>query len=415
MFQPLTLFLAWRYVRSKRRNRFAGFVSLVSVSGIALGVAALVIVLSVMNGFEREVSRHVLGMSAHAVALAQGGVITDWRELLETPELRARVAAAAPFVRGSGMVSRKGQVRGVLVEGIVPEAERETTELARYVPAKALQTLAPGSRRVLIGDQLAAELGVAVGDELTLMLPDFDARGQPRTPRYVRLEIGGLFHVGMHQYDARLLIAHLADAQYLLRTGDGVSGLRLRFADAAQAPQEARALVAALDRDLAVVDWTQYHRNFFIALASQKRIMFVILILIVAVAAFNVAANMVMLVSEKVRDIAILRTLGTTPARIVSLFLVQGLMIGLSGALLGGLLGAWGAAESEPAARFIEHLLGVDLINADVYFIDYLPAELRLRDVAEVTLAAVVLAVLATVYPALRAAAIDPARAVHRD
>lgn len=411
----MTLFLAWRYMRSKRRNRFAGFVSLVSVSGIALGVAALVIVLSVMNGFEREVNRHVLGMSAHAVALARAGVISDWRALLEAPEMRARAVGAAPFVRGSGMVSRKGQVRGVLIEGIVPAAERSTTELARYVPAAALAALSPGSRRVLIGDVLATELEVAVGDELTLMLPDFDAQGQPRTPRYVRLEIGGLFHVGMHQYDARLLLANLADAQFLLRTGDGVSGLRLRFADAQQAPREARALVAALDRDLTVVDWTQYHRNFFIALASQKRIMFVILILIVAVAAFNVAANMVMLVSEKVRDIAILRTLGTTPARIVSLFLVQGLMIGLTGALLGGLLGAWGAAESEAAARFIENLLGVDLINADVYFIDYLPAELRLRDVAEVTLAAVVLAVLATVYPALRAAAIDPARAVHRD
>ncbi|MEQ8659764.1 MAG: lipoprotein-releasing ABC transporter permease subunit, partial [Gammaproteobacteria bacterium] len=415
MFRPVTLFVALRYLRSKRRNRFAGFVSLVSVSGIALGVAALVIVLSVMNGFEREVSRHVLGMSAHALALARSGHLDDWRTLLEAPVLVDSVAAAAPFVRGSGMVSRRGEVRGVLVEGILPDAERATTALASYVDTATLATLVPGSRRAILGSVLAAELGLAVGDPLTLMLPDWDRQGRPRTPRYVRLEVGGVFHVGMHQYDSRLLLLHLADAQAVLGTGDGVSGLRLRFADAAIAPQAARALVAALDRDLTVVDWTQYHRNFFLALASQKRIMFVILILIVAVAAFNIAANMVMMVSEKVRDIAILRTLGATPARIVRLFLLQGLFIGLAGALLGGLLGAWGAAESEAAARFIEGLLGIDLINADVYFIDYLPAELRARDVIEVTAAAVGLAVLATVYPALRAAAIDPARAVHRD
>ncbi|MEQ8230874.1 MAG: lipoprotein-releasing ABC transporter permease subunit [Gammaproteobacteria bacterium] len=415
MFRPFSLYVGLRYLRSKRRNRFAGFVSLVSVSGIALGVAALVIVLSVMNGFEREVSRHVLGMSAHAVALARTGYIEDWRALLAAPTLRAEVAGAAPFVRGSGMVSRRDAVRGVLVEGIEPAAERATTALASYVGTSTLATLVPGSRRAIVGGVLAAELGLEVGDPFNLMLPDWDAQGRPRTPRYVRLEVGGIFRVGMHQYDARLLLLHLADAQDILGAGDGVSGLRLRFADAAQAPARARSLVAALGRDLAVVDWTQYHRNFFLALASQKRIMFVILILIVAVAAFNIAANMVMMVSEKLRDIAILRTLGATPGRIVRLFLLQGLLIGLFGALLGGLLGAWGAAESERAARFIEGLLGIDLINADVYFIDYLPAELRARDVLEVIAAAIALAVLATVYPALRAAAVDPARAVHRD
>ncbi|MEX2479933.1 MAG: lipoprotein-releasing ABC transporter permease subunit [Gammaproteobacteria bacterium] len=419
MFQPWPLFVAWRYVRAQRRNRFAGFVSLVSIAGITLGVAALVIVLSVMNGFEREVTRHVLGMSAHALLVPTSGSLEDWRPALAAAARGDEVRAVSPYLRGSGLLSRKGAVQGVIVEGIEPDLEARTTAIGEYLGADTLATLEAGHNRVVIGAELARSLAVEIGDPLTLMVPAFDAQGAARAPRYVRLVVGGTFHIGMHQFDARLVLMPLADAQAVFHAGDSVSGLRVRFLDAEQAPRAARHLAAALrqrpGQDFGVIDWTQYHRNFFIALESQKRIMFVILMLIVAVAAFNIAANMIMLVTEKMRDIAILRTQGATRMRIVALFLLQGALIGVLGALLGALLGAWGAQESEAVVRFVEALLGIDLINADVYFIDYLPADLRLGDVLLVMAAALTLALLATVYPALRAAAIDPARAVHQD
>ncbi|MCB1747881.1 MAG: lipoprotein-releasing ABC transporter permease subunit [Gammaproteobacteria bacterium] len=413
MFQPTSLFIALRYLRSRRRHRFTGFVSLVSLLGIALGVAALVIVLSVMNGFEREVTRHVLGMTAHALLAPANGQLHDWPALRRQALTVPGVAGVAPYVRGSGMLSRRGEVRGVVVEGIDPTLERETTDIDRYLPAAVLDRLVAGSRRVLMGKELAAELGVTVGDHLTMMVPNWDAEGRARPPRYERLEVAGLFHVGMHQYDAKLVLMALDDAAAVFHLDAAVSGLRVRFDDAATAPLGARRLAAGLEPRLGVVDWTQYHRNFFIALESQKRIMFVILVLIIAVAAFNVAANMIMVVTEKVRDIAILRTLGATRRSILGLFLLQGALIGLSGAVLGALFGAWGARESEAVARFIERTLGVDLINADVYFIDYLPADLHLVDVLEVGGAALLLAVLATLYPAWRAARVEPAQAVH--
>lgn len=415
MFQPYLLFIASRYLLTRRQNRFASFVSVVSVVGIALGVAALVIVLSVMNGFEREVTRHILGMSSHAVMRSAGGVIADWQRIIDASISKHGVIALAPYVRGNAMLTRHDNVRGVIVEGIVPELETGVTDLGSYVSARELARLQVGSNAVLIGRKLAEELAVGVGDSLTLVVPDWNDKGVAIAPRYARVRIDGLFHVGMHQYDSRLVLMHLGDAQSLLRVGDAASGLRVRFERAANAPIGIRQLARELDEDLGVVDWTQYHRNFFLALESQKRIMFIILVLIIAVAAFNIAANMIMAVAEKIRDIAILRTLGATRRHVVTLFLLQGLMIGVSGALLGGAIGAWGAHESEAIARAIETLLGVDLINADVYFIDYLPAELHALDVFQVALASVALSLLATLYPAYRAASVDPAEAVHRD
>ncbi len=415
VFQPYGLFIALRYLRTRRRQRFATFVSLVSIAGIGLGVAALIIVLSVMNGFEREVTRHVLGMSAHAVLIPPGSVMRDWRRVLRASVAHGGVIAAAPYVRGSGMLSRKGEVRGVVVEGIAPTEEARVTRLAEYLDAGALQLLDAPGNLVLIGSDLAREMDVAPGDTLTLVVPDWDASGQPRAPRYAALEVGGVFHVGMYQYDSRLVLMGLAAAQQLFGLDHAVSGIRLRFAEAELAPVAVRQLVRALGEDLHVIDWTQYHRNFFLALKSQKRIMFIILVLIIAVAAFNIAANMVMVVTEKIRDIAILRTLGASRARIVALFLTQGLLIGVAGAVLGASLGAWGAHESEAMARVIESVLEIDLINADVYFIDYLPAELHAVDIAQVMLASVALSLLATIYPAFRAASVNPAEAVHRD
>lgn len=415
MFRPYLIFIATRYLQSRNRNRFASFISVVSVLGIAIGVAALIIVLSVMNGFEREVTRHILGMSSHAIMVPADGSLQDWRRIVELGMAEQNVLAVAPYARGSGMLTRSDNVHGVIVEGILPTLERKVTAIASYLGESDLDALQGGGNAALIGRNLAQELGVGRGDTVTLVLPDFNDKGDILAPRYARIVVKGVFHVGMHQYDSRLVLMHFQDAQQLLRLGDAASGLRVRFADAAHAATGVRELARHLDPNLGVIDWTQYHRNFFLALESQKRIMFIILVLIIAVAAFNIAANMIMVVSEKIRDIAILRTLGARRRHIVLLFLMQGAVIGIAGALLGTVLGAWGAQESEAIAHAVEGFLGVDLINADVYFIDYLPAHLQTSDVLQVALASVLLALLATAYPAYRAACVNPAEAVHRD
>lgn len=413
MFQPFPLFIALRYVTTKRRNRFASFVSLVSIAGVALGVAALIIVLSVMNGFEREVIRHVLGMSSHAVLSNDSGFIANWPALEPRIASDPRVVALAPYVRASGMLTRKGKVTGTIVEGIDPVRENQVTDLARYLPAGQLASLDGSRAEVLLGDSLAKKLAAHVGDQITLVVPQWDSSGRAQAPHYERLRVAGSFHTGMHQYDARLVVTHIDVARRLFEFGDAVSGVRTRLRDPALAPLVAGELAQRLGPDFRAVDWTQYERNFFLALKSQKHIMFVILVLIIAVAAFNIAANMIMIVTEKTRDIAILRTVGTTRGQVVGLFLLQGLLLGSAGALLGVALGAWGASESQHALKFLQNLFGVDLLNSDVYYLDYLPADLRASDLLGVIGASLGLSLLATVYPALRAAAIAPARAVH--
>ena len=413
MFQPFPLFIALRYVTTKRRNRFASFVSFVSIAGIALGVGALIIVLSVMNGFEREVVRHVLGMSSHAVLLNDSGLITNWPALEPRIASDPRVVALAPYVRASGMLTRKGKVTGTIVEGIDPARETLVTELAHYLPAGLLAALDANRSDVLLGDSLAKKLAAHTGDQITLVVPQWDSAGRSQAPRYERLRVTGSFHTGMHQYDARLVVTHIDQARRIFQFGDAISGVRTRLRDPAAAPLVAAELAQRLGPEFRAIDWTQYERNFFLALKSQKHIMFVILVLIIAVAAFNIAANMIMIVTEKTRDIAILRTVGTTRGQIVGLFLVQGLILGSAGALLGVAFGAWGASESQHALKFLEGLLGADLLNSDVYFLDYLPAELRASDLLGVVAASLFLSLLATIYPALRAAAIQPARAVH--
>ena len=357
MFQPFPLFIALRYITTKRSNRFASFVTFVSIAGIALGVGALIIVLSVMNGFEREVVRHVLGMSSHAVLFSDSGVIADWPALEKQVLADPRVVALSPYVRASGMLTRKGKVTGTIIEGIDPARESKVTDLAHYLPSNLLNSLDAESGDVLLGDSLAKKLAAHAGDQVTLVVPQWDDQGRTLAPRYERLRVAGSFHTGMHQYDARLVITHIDHARRLFHVGAGISGVRTRLDDPADAPRVAAELVQRLGADFRAVDWTSYERNFFLALKSQKHIMFVILVLIIAVAAFNIAANMIMIVTEKTRDIAILRTVGTTRGQIVGLFLAQGLMLGTVGALLGLGLGAWGAAESQNAMKFLKEII----------------------------------------------------------
>ncbi len=417
MFKPLPLYVATRYLRAQRRQRFASFITVVSVLGIALGVAVLLVVLSVMNGFEREVSRHIVGLTAHGSVFHRGGAIDEWARLAAALRRHPRVLAVQPFIRGSGMLNHRGDVRGVVVYGIDPAGEATVSSIADYLGDTPLAALAAGGAEppLFVGHTLAEGLGVGIGDTVTLIAPRWDPGQGLSLPSYRRVRIAGVFHAGMHEFDSAFALLNLRDAAAIFGTGEAVSGLRLRFDDASAAPLIGRELNEALGPDYAVIDWTQYHRNFFEALKSQKRIMFAILSLIVAVAAFNIVASMVMLVREKSRDIAILRTLGMAPRAVLATFVTQGVLIGAGGVTVGVLLGALGARHANSAMTIVERVFGVRFIKPDVYYIDYLPAQVIPADVIAVSAVAFAICVAATVYPAWRAAQIAPVEALRYD
>ena len=412
MFYPISSFIALRYLRAKRKNRFASFISIISVLGVTIGVSVLIIVLSVMNGFEKEVIKHILGMESHATIIKPGGRLVQWHDIERRIAVDPRVQGTAPYIRASGMINHRGTVRGIVVRGIIPDEELRVSQLSDYVDTAKLGRLVPGSNRVLLGQALADELRAAVGDQVTFIAPRWDRQKGALLPKYQRLEVAGTFSVGMQEFDAGLSVMHLEDAAALFGFADAVSGIRLRVADAHQAPLIAQQIASQLPGAFASIDWTQYHRNFFQALTSQKRIMFAILSLIVAVAAFNVVATMVMIVNEKQSDIAILRTLGISTAQIMLIFVSQGVLIGLLGTACGVLLGAWGANETETVVAVVEQWFNWQFIKPDVYYIDYLPSELRMSDIRAVSGVAFALCVLATLYPAWRAARVHPVQAL---
>lgn len=417
MFQPLPLFLAIRYLRVKRKNRFAAFVSLASVTGIALGVAILLIVLSVMNGFERQVAARILGMTSHATLLSRYGLMNDWQDVAERARRAPEVLAAEPFVRGAGMLNHRGKVRGIVLYGVPPATEGRVSDLQDYlgeVPVTALDE-AGNVDTIFIGDTLAEELSLARGDVLTLIAPRWDDAQNLGVPRYVRLQVAGTFHAGMHEFDSAFGIVSVATAARIFEIGTAVSGLRVKFSDATRAPALAAALTAQLGDEVAAIDWTQFHRNFFLALKSQKRIMFVILSLIIAVAAFNIVASMVMLVKEKYRDIAILRTMGLAPRGVLTAFLAQGVLVAGIGIGAGIALGVVGADHANAAMNLVERLFGINFIKPDVYYIDYLPTEIRAGDIAVIASATFAICLLAAGFPAWQASRIAPVEALRYD
>ena len=418
VFQPLPLFLAVRYLRVKRKNRFAAFVSLASVAGIALGVAILLIVLSVMNGFERQVAARILGMTSHATLLSRYGLMPEWARVAARARKAPSVLAAEPFIRGAGMLNHRGKVRGVLLYGVPPATESAVSDLQQYLGRTPLSVLTATAERpapIAIGDALATDIGLAPGDSVTLIAPRWDDAQQVGVPRYVRLQVVATFHAGMHEFDSAFGIVSLDTAARIFELGSAVSGLRVKFTDPAQAPVLAQSLARAVGDDYAALDWTQFHRNFFLALKSQKRIMFVILSLIIAVAAFNIVASMVMLVKEKNRDIAILRTMGIAPGGVLSAFLIQGVLIATIGIACGLLLGVLGAEYANAAMQVVEHAFGITFIKPDVYYIDYLPTELRAIDATVIASATFVICVLAAGFPAWQAARIAPVEAMRYD
>jgi lipoprotein-releasing system permease protein len=412
VLRPLELAIALRYVRSRTKNRFVSFISLISVAGIGLAVAVLIAVLSAMNGFEHEVRERILGVLAHATITGLEGRIADWRELQAAAERYPGVVASAPFVRGEAMAVGESEVKGVEVRGIDPPMELATARLGELLRQGDFMELRPGRYRLVIGQALADHLGVGLGDSVVLLVPEGIATPAGVAPRMRRFHIAGIFHAGMYEYDRGLVFMHIADAARLFRMGEDVSGMRLAFADPGLAPEGVLGVARAYGGGVFVNDWTREHMNFFRSIQLTKSIMFVILLMVVAVAAFNIVSTLVMVVREKQGEIAILRTLGAAPRSIVGIFVTQGALIGLAGTALGIGLGVLIAVNLDAIVGAVERVLGTRFLAPDIYFISEFPTDLRWSDVLTIAGIALGLALASTVYPALRGAALPPAEAL---
>lgn len=411
MFRPLSIFIGARYTRAKRRNHYISFISATSMIGLALGVLAMIMVLSVMNGFQREMSNRILGMVPHAMVSAEQP-LDDWQTLAERLQRHPEVLGSAPITQLEGMLSFRGTMQPIEVSGIDPQAEGEVSILGSRMIGGRLEDLKPGEYGVIIGLVTARRFGLQLGDKLTLIVPELSDAPGGITPRMQRLNVVGVFKVGA-ELDGSLAMIHRADAAQILRwQPDQVQGVRLRLADLYRAPQVAAALVGELGEGYQAQDWSLTQGSLFSAMQMEKTMIGLLLLLIVAVAAFNIIATLIMVVADKRGDIAILRTLGATPRQIMAVFMVQGSIIGFTGTLIGTLLGILGALNVSALVNWLERLSGQQIFSSDVYFISTLPSELRLEDVLLVTLAALSLSFLATLYPAWRAAQTQPAEAL---
>ena len=409
MFKPLIFYIGLRYTRAKRRTGFISFITLTSVLGIALGVAALITVLSVMNGFEAELRERILGMTSHASITGIDGELHDWQTLEAPLKQEARVNGWAPYVEGQAMINSDRRVSGMLLRGILPDYEPRVSEVASRLVAGQLSALKAGEFGIILGAELAEHLGVTPGDKVTVITPQVTPTPAGILPRLKRFTVVGIFHVGMFEYDRNLALINLDDAARLFSLEDAITGLRLKVDDVFYARQIAREIGPRLPGQYMITDWTQAHSNFFRAIQTEKRVMFIILLLIVAVAAFNIVSTLVMVVTDKRADIAILRTQGMTPASVMGIFIVLGTVIGLFGTLLGGIGGIVLALNVETVVPAIEKLFDVHFLSADVYYISELPSKLIWSDVYRITGVAFLLSVLATLYPAWQASRIKPA------
>ncbi|HPU80351.1 lipoprotein-releasing ABC transporter permease subunit [Accumulibacter sp.] len=412
MALPYELLIGLRYTRAKKHNHFISFISLISMFGIALGVAALIVVLSVMNGFQTELRSRILAVVSHVEISGVGGELVDWQRVAAQAAVQPQVIAAAPFVQAQGMLAYGQAVRGAMVRGIQPDLEDQVADFRRHMKSGEFDALLPDRFNIILGSELARALGVFVGDRVTLIAPQGVVTPAGVVPRLKTFTVVGLFEVGMYEYDSGLALINIADAQRLYRMDDRVSGVRLKLDDLFQAPRVARLLVGSLDTNAFISDWTRSHANFFRAVQIEKNMMFIILSLIIAVAAFNIVSTLVMAVTDKQADIAILRTLGASPLSIMAVFIVQGALIGFIGLGLGIAGGVALALNVDVVVPFIERLLGTQFLAKEVYYISNLPSELQWGDVTTITGVAFVLALVATLYPSWRAARVNPAAAL---
>jgi lipoprotein-releasing system permease protein len=412
MALPYELLIGLRYTRAKKHNHFISFISLISMLGIALGVAALIVVLSVMNGFQTELRSRILAVVSHVQISGGSGEMAGWQVIAEQAAGQPHVLATAPFVQAQAMLSYGQAVRGALVRGILPDQEDRVADFRPHMKSGNLDALQPDSFNIVLGSELARALDVFVGDRVTLIAPQGVVTPAGVIPRLKTFNVVGLFEVGMYEYDSGLALIHLADAQRLYRMDDRVSGVRLKLDDLFKAPQVARALASSLPINAFISDWTRSHANFFRAVQIEKNMMFIILSLIVAVAAFNIVSTLVMAVTDKQADIAILRTLGASPMSIMMVFIVQGALIGFIGLGLGVAGGVALALNVDVVVPFIERMLGTQFLAKEVYYISNLPSELQWSDVTTIVSVAFVLALVATIYPSWRASRVNPAEAL---
>ncbi len=414
MYQPLSIFVGLRYLRAKRRNHFISFISLISMGGIALGVTVLITVLSVMNGFEKELRERILGMISHATIEGYERRLSDWESLLEEVRRHPDVVGAAPYVEQETLIKGRGTA-GAQVRGIDPGLEPQVSEIDELMRHDGFQALEPGEWRVMLGAGLAARLGVREGDPVTIFAPEIRATPAGVVPQVRRFEVAGIFEAGVQQYDTALAIVHYRDAQRLFRLDEQVSGVRLKFDDMMRSRAIAWELSDQLGGVHRVRDWTQQHANFFRAVRTEKTVMFIILSLIIAVAAFNIISTLVMVVTDKQADIAILKTMGLGPRKIMGIFVVQGSLIGVIGTLLGIVGGVALALNVEQIVAWLEQFLSTDFLSAEVYYISDLPSELRWGDVVKFGGVALALSLLSTIYPAWRAARTEPVEALRHE
>ncbi|WP_426142659.1 lipoprotein-releasing ABC transporter permease subunit [Pseudomonas sp. DWP3-1-2] len=413
MFRPLFVFIGTRYTRAKRRNHFVSFISLTSMIGLALGVVVMIVVLSVMNGFDHEMRTRVLGMVPHAT-IESGEPISDWKSLADKVKRNPQVLAVAPFTQMQGLLTHNGNVQKVLLNAIDPAQERNVSIIDKFMTQGKLDDLSPGSFGIVIGDKAATKLGAKMGDKLTFVAPEVTVTPAGMFPRMKRFTVVGIFHVGAGELDGYLGLTNLDDIARLHRwKPDQVQGLRLKFDDLFQAPRTSYQIAQALgEQTYYARDWTRTHGNLYQAIRMEKAMIGLLLLLIVAVAAFNIISTLVMVVNDKRGDIAILRTLGSTPGQIMAIFMVQGTVIGVVGTFIGAVVGIIAALNVSAAVSGLESLIGHKFLSADVYFIDYLPSQLMVEDVVLVCGAALILSFLATLYPAWRAARTQPAEAL---
>jgi lipoprotein-releasing system permease protein len=415
MFNPLSVYIGLRYTRAKRRNHFISFISLTSMFGVALGVAALITVLSVMNGFEKELRERILGMTSHAFITGNGSALSDWQNLQSQIQNQPHLLDSAPFVEGQAMLSQGRRVRGTLIRGVDPTLEPRVSTIHDHIIQGQFNSLQAGEFGIILGHDLARAMGVRTGDKITLITPHVSPTPAGVIPRLKRLNVVGIFEIGMYEYDSALAIMNIEDAAKLFRIPNQVTGLRLKLDDVFQAPRITRDIMSTLSPEYLAVDWTYQHANFFRALKTEKTVMFVILLLIVAVAAFNIVSTLIMMVTDKQADIAILRTLGMTPGDIMAIFMVQGVLIGIFGTLLGIIGGVSLALNVENIIASLESFLGYQFLPADVYYISSLPSDLRWDDVTVIGITAFILSLLSTLYPSWRAAQTRPAEALRYD
>ena len=412
MFQPKELFIGLRYIRAKRKSHFVSFIAFISIAGVALGVFALIVVLSVMNGFGNELRDRTLSMTSHATISGYNGYVQDWPAVLEKAEQNKEVVAAAPYISKEVMLSNGRRVSGSLIRGIQPEKESKVSLVESKMVSGSLFDLKAGEYGIVLGRELANALGVYEGDRITVITPQASITAVGVMPRLRRFRVVGVFEVGMHQYDAAMAYIHLQDAAKLFSFKDKVNGVRLKLTDLFEAPRITRDIEKEFGEDYWVRDWSKQHKNFFRALKTEKTVMFIILLMMVSVAALNIVSTLMMTVTDKESDIAILRALGMRPSSIMIIFIIQGAFIGLFGTLIGVGTGVPVALNVFEIVSWLEQIFNTDFLPSDVYYISDIVADVKVSEVVTYALSAFSVTILATIYPAWRASKTLPAEAL---